>query len=121
MALIAAAMIAVAAQAAEGTKVYVHFSDASAERRDIAIRVGLLLEDQGVEVVDLRPVGIPISVPTIRFFSPGQRDEAERLSRRLAAVIAGQNLRPSSVRVQDFTSYTPKPPDRALEVWLPSR
>jgi hypothetical protein len=114
-------VIAVAAQAAEGTKVYVHFSDASAEQRDTAIRVGLLLEDQGVEVVDLRPVGIPISAPTIRFFAPGQREEAERLSRRLAAAMAEQSPRPASVRVQDFTSYTPKPPDRALEVWLPSR
>jgi hypothetical protein len=119
--LIAAALIAGAAQAAERTKVYVHFSNASAEQRDVAIRVGLLLEDQGVEVVDLRPVGVPISAATVRFFAPGQRGEAERLSRRLAAAMAEQSPHSASVRVQDFTSYTPKPPDRALEVWLPSR
>ena len=121
MVLISAVAIAAAAQAASGTKVFVHFSDVSAAQRDIAMRVGLLLEDQGVEVVDLRPVGVAMSAPTIRFFAPGQREEAERLSRRLAAAMAQQSPRTVSVRVQDFTSYTPKPPDRALEVWLPSR
>jgi hypothetical protein len=62
-----------------------------------------------------------MSAPTIRFFAPGQRDEAERLSRRLAAIMAEQNRQPAPVRVQDFTNYTPKPPGGALEVWLPSR
>jgi hypothetical protein len=62
-----------------------------------------------------------MSAPTIRFFAPGQRDEAERLSRRLAAIMAEQNRHPAPVRAQDFTNYTPKPPGGALEVWLPSR
>src|SRR5688500_4967147 len=119
--LMAAVTVAAAAQAGNGTKVFVHFSDASAEQRDVAMRVGLLLEDQGIEVIDLRPVGIAISAPTVRYFAPGQRAEAEGLARRLAEVLAKQRPDTAPIRVQDFTTYTPKPPDNAIEVWLPSR
>ena len=102
-------------------RVFVHFPAGAAGLEDDAMRLGLLLQDNGYEIVDLRPVDIEMQAPTIRYFAPELRDDAERLRRRLDPLLAEQRIASSAVRLQDFTFYNPKPPGNAVEIWLPRR
>jgi hypothetical protein len=105
-------------------RLFLHFSDATATSRDSAMEIALLLQAQGFEVVELRSIeaemgrSVEISRPAVRYFERRFEADARTLQRELAAILRARGLN-SAVRLQDFTHYSPKPPD-ALEVWLAS-
>jgi hypothetical protein len=106
------------------SRLYLHFSDVTAQSREEAMEVALLLQDQGFEVVEVRSIEaelghpIPISRPTVRYFEARLKDGAQDLQQALSMILRARGI-DGAVRVQDFTHYPSRPPD-ALEVWLAS-
>jgi hypothetical protein len=101
-----------------GLHLFLHFTDAAPANLDLAARIGLALQADGFDVVDLRPVEAEMRATTVRFFEPGLRDAARRLGAELERLQATEGVARAPVRVQDFTFYRPKPPPRSLEVWF---
>lgn len=105
-------------------RLYLHFSDVSAQSREEAMEIALLLRHQGFEVVEVRSVeaevghSIPISRPTVRYFEARLKGGAQNLQQALSIILRARGI-DSGVRLQDFTHYPSRPPD-ALEVWLAS-
>jgi hypothetical protein len=65
---------------------------------------------------EARAVQFSIRANSIRYFSPGDRDQAEALRASLARQLPGG----SALAVMDFSSFEPKPQEGLLEVWLRS-
>jgi hypothetical protein len=107
-----------AAPADERLHLFLHFTDTAQTNLDVAARVGLALEADGFDVVDLRPVEAEMRATTVRFFEPELRRAAQRLGDELEEILAAEGVTGRPVRVQDFTFYRPKPPPRSLEVWF---
>jgi hypothetical protein len=95
-----------------------HFPRAEAEGVDRAIVLGGVLAARGFDVVDLRPVDVRMRQPTIRYFEPRLRREAEHLAEVVTGLLRDQGFETGKVRVQDFTFYEPKPRRNAIELWL---
>jgi hypothetical protein len=115
---IVAALFAAPAAAGEPLHVFVHFPEHAPESLGRAITIGGTLKAEGFDVVDLRPVGVRVRQPTIRYFEPHLRDKALRFRDVLVKILRTQGIKQPQVRVQDFTFYTPKPRPNAAELWL---
>ena len=106
------------------SRLFLHFSDASAQSRHEAIEVALVLQHQGFEVVELRSVeaelghSVEISRPAVRYFEERLKNDAHDVQQALSLILRARGLE-SAVRLQDFTHYHQRPRD-ALEVWLAS-
>ena len=109
---------------ADPVRLFLHFSDVTAESRDTAMEIGLLLEARGFDVVELRSIeaemghSVEIRRPAVRYFERRFEADARSLQGELGAILRSRGL-DSAVRLQDFTHYHPKPWE-ALEVWLAS-
>ena len=66
--------------------------------------------------VEARAVPFSIRANSIRYFFPGDRDEAEALRASLEGQLPGG----AALSVMDFSSFEPKPQEGHLEVWLRS-
>jgi hypothetical protein len=66
--------------------------------------------------VEARAVQFSILANSIRYFFPGDRDQAEALRASLEGQLPGG----AALSVMDFTSFEPKPQEGHLEVWLRS-
>lgn len=100
---------------------YLHVTEASRRTFDAAATTGLLLMEEGFDVVDVRPVRATIRRTTIRYFYRDLRDDAERLKDTLEHLLRAQGIEHAPVRVQDFTFYEPKTPPNSVEVWFETR
>src|SRR5689334_9495393 len=88
-------------QQPEPLHIYVHYTETSPKTFDTAIKVGLLLMQQGFDVVDVRPVEAEMRRTTIRYFYPSLRDDAYRLKDRIEHLLQAQGVDHEPVRVQD--------------------
>ena len=66
--------------------------------------------------VEARAVPFSIRANSIRYFFPGDRDQAEALRASLEGRVPGAG----ALAVMDFSSFEPKPKEGHLEVWLRS-
>ena len=66
--------------------------------------------------VEARAVPFSIRANSIRYFFPGDRDEAQALRASLEGQLPGG----AALSVMDFSSFEPKPQEGHLEVWLRS-
>ena len=94
-------------------RVFVHYSASAAGQEAIAKHLTRHLEAEGF-AVEAREVDLPIDLDSIRYFLPGDRDEAEALGASLEGQIPGGAAPP----VLDFTRYEPKPSPGYLELWI---
>jgi hypothetical protein len=102
----------------EPLHLYLHVTEASPRTFDAAARTGLLLMEEGFDVVDVRPVNAMMRRTTIRYFYRDLRDDAYRLKATLEHLLRAQGIGHPQVRVQDFTFYEPKTPRHSVEVWF---
>jgi hypothetical protein len=91
-------------------RVFVHYTEGAPGRPTALIRQ---LRAAGFKVEE-RPVEVSIAENSIRYFFPGDRDEAEALGAQLQSQVPGD----AAVPIVDLTSYEPKPRRGHLEVWL---
>jgi hypothetical protein len=103
---------------AEPLQLFVHFPESSATTLEVAKRIGLQMMEDGLDVVDLRPVRVEMSATTIRYFRPELRPEALRLKAYLERMLRDSHIETGPVRVQDFTFFEPKPRPNSLELWF---
>jgi hypothetical protein len=96
-----------------GHRVVIHYKSTSDTARLAAGRMSSTLEATRTE---LRPVDAVPRAPSVRYFSPDDRDAA----RQLAAMLdLHDRLIEGDWDVQDFSTYRPRPPQGTIEVWLP--
>ncbi|HEY0522266.1 MAG TPA: hypothetical protein VGD08_02675 [Stellaceae bacterium] len=105
-------------QQPEPLHIYVHYTETSPKTFDTAVKVGLLLMQQGFDIVDVRPVEAEMRRTTIRYFYPDLRDDAYRLKDRVEHLLQAQGVAHEPVRVQDFTRYKLKTPPNSCELWF---
>ena len=77
------------------------------------------LRGGGLSVIDIRRISGTISSGSVRYFFPADREAATALTEMLEQIYRGRND-PREFRLLDFTTYTPKPRERTLEIWLPN-
>jgi hypothetical protein len=94
-------------------RVFVHYTEGGAGSTATALHLVRELRAAGFKVEE-RPVEVAIAESSIRYFFPGDRDEAEVLSAELQSRVPGG----AEVTILDLTSYAPKPRQGHLEVWL---
>jgi hypothetical protein len=94
-------------------RVFVHYTESGAGSPATALHLVRQLRAAGFKVEE-RPVEVSIAENSIRYFFPGDRDEAEVLSAQLQSQVPGG----AAVTILDLTSYEPKPRQGHLEVWL---
>jgi hypothetical protein len=94
-------------------RVFVHYTESSPGSPTTALDLVRQLRAAGFKVEE-RPVEVSIAENSIRYFFPGDRDEAEALSAQLQSQAPGG----AAVTILDLTSYQPKPRQGHLEVWL---
>jgi hypothetical protein len=109
---------AVRAQPREPLHIYEHYTETSPKTFDTAVKIGLLLMQQGFDIVDVRPVEAEMRRTTIRYFYPDLRDDAYRLRDRVERLLQAQGVAHEPVRVQDFTRYRLKTPPNSCELWF---
>jgi hypothetical protein len=103
-----------ASQATAG-QVLVHYKANATGGPATAMHLVRELEAAGFSV-EARPVPFPIADNSIRYFFPGDRDQAEALRASLEGQLPGDD----ALSVMDFSTLEPKPPEGHLEVWLRS-
>jgi hypothetical protein len=111
-------LLAVLPARADPLTLYLHVPMEDAKALDVAMRVGMLLLDEGFDVVDLRPVPVQMKLTTVRYFKPNLRGEAAGVKTILERVLHENRIEDGPVRVQDFTFYRPTPTMHSLEVWF---
>jgi len=94
-------------------RVFVHYTESAPGSPVTARHLVRELRAAGFKV-EARPVEVAIAKNSIRYFFPGDRDEAEALSAQLQSQAPGG----AAVTILDLTSYEPKPRQGHLEVWL---
>jgi hypothetical protein len=102
----------------EPLHIYLHYTETSPKTFDTAVKIGLLLMEQGFDVVDVRPVEAEMRRTTIRYFYRDLRDDAYRLKARIEHLLQAQGVDEEPVRVQDFTHYKIKTPPNSFELWF---
>ena len=103
-----------ASQATAG-QVLVHYKANAAGGPATAMHLVRELKAAGFSV-EARPVQFPIGGNSIRYFFPGDRDQAEALRASLEGQLPGDD----ALSVMDFSTLEPKPQEGHLEVWLRS-
>jgi hypothetical protein len=103
------------ASRAAADQVLVQYTAASAGGPATAMHLVRQLKAAGFSV-EARAVQFSIRANSIRYFFPGDRDQAEALRASLEGQLPGG----AALSVMDFTSFEPKPQEGHLEVWLRS-
>jgi hypothetical protein len=103
------------ASRAPAGQVLVHYKANAAGGPATAMYLVRQLKAAGFSV-EARPVQFPIAGNSIRYFFPGDRDQAEALRTSLEGQLPGG----AALSVMDFSSLEPKPQEGHLEVWLRS-
>ena len=103
-----------ASQADRGQVLVQYVADAAAGPAT-AMHVVRQLRAAGFSV-EARAVPFSIRANSIRYFFPGDRDEAQALRASLEGQLPGG----AALSVMDFSSFEPKPQEGHLEVWLRS-
>jgi hypothetical protein len=103
---------------AERLQIFIHFPAGDSATLDVAKRLGLQLIDDGYDVIDLRPVPVDMSATTIRYFRPELRGDADRLKIHLERLLRDSKIDATSVRVQNFSFFYPKPRANSVELWF---
>jgi hypothetical protein len=91
-----------------------HYGDAA-----LAQRLADHLRRQGFTVADIRPVGVRIEKPSVRYFFEDDRSASERLVDELGGFFEEATSRAPD-HASDFTHFVPKPRPGNVEVWLPA-
>ena len=100
------------------TRLFVHHSSTQPQAA-VASDVAGQLRGGGLSVIDIRRISGTISSGSVRYFFPADREAATALTEMLGQIYRGRND-PREFRLLDFTTYTPKPRERTLEIWLPN-
>jgi hypothetical protein len=100
------------------TRLFVHHSSTQPQAV-VASEIAGQLRGSGLNVIDIRRIQGTVSSGSIRFFFPADREAATALAGMLGQIYRGRND-PREFRLLDFTTYTPKPRERTLEIWLPN-
>jgi hypothetical protein len=103
-----------ASPAASGQVLVQYMADAAGGPA-IAMHIVRQLKAAGFSV-EARAVPFSIRANSIRYFFPGDRDQAEALRASLEGQVPGTG----ALAVMDFSSFEPKPQEGHLEVWLRS-
>jgi len=98
-------------------RLFVHHS-ATPPQAAVAADIAGRLRGDGLSVIAIRRIQGTVSVGSVRFFFPADRDAAAGLAEMLGQLYRGRND-PREFRLLDFTHYNPKPRERTLEIWLP--
>ena len=85
----------------------------------MAQRLADHLRGQGFTVADIRPVGIRIEEPSVRYFFEDDRSASERLVDELGRFF-DEAASGAPDHASDFTHFMPKPRPGNVEVWLPA-
>ncbi len=100
------------------TRLFVHHSSTQPQTA-VASEIAGQLRGGGLSVIDIRRISGAISSGSVRYFFPADREAATALTEMLGQIYRGRND-PREFRLLDFTTYTPKPRERTLEIWLPN-
>lgn len=100
------------------TRLFVHHSSTQPQTA-VASEIAGRLRGGGLSVIDIRRISGTISSGSVRYFFPADREAATALTEMLGQIYRGRND-PREFRLLDFTTYTPKPRERTLEIWLPN-
>ena len=100
-----------------GIRLFIHY--AHAQDAATVTRLADYLRRRGFEVAGIRPVGIQIGAPGVRYFFERDLAESERLLKDLGWFFRSMPDRAPS-EATDFTHYMPKPRPGNVEIWLPS-
>jgi hypothetical protein len=85
----------------------------------LAQRLAEHLRRQGFTVADIRPVGIRVEKPSVRYFFKDDRTASERLVDELGRFFE-EAASGAPDHASDFTHFLPKPRPGNVEVWLPA-
>jgi len=91
-----------------------HYGDAT-----LAQRLADHLRRKGFTVADIRPVGVRVEKPSVRYFFEDDRSASERLVDELGGFLEDAASRAPD-HASDFTHFVPKPRPGNVEVWLPA-
>ena len=100
------------------TRLFVHHSSTQPQTV-VASEIAGQLRGGGLSIIDIRRISGTISSGSVRYFFPADREAATALAGMLGQIYRGRND-PREFRLLDFTTYTPKPRERTLEIWLPN-
>jgi hypothetical protein len=100
------------------TRLFVHHSSTQPQTA-VAGEIAGQLRGGGLSVIDIRRISGTISSGSVRYFFPADREAATALTEMLGQIYRGRND-PREFRLLDFTTYSPKPRERTLEIWLPN-
>jgi hypothetical protein len=100
------------------TRLFVHHSSTQPQTA-VASEIAGQLRGGGLSVIDIRRISGAISSGSVRYFFPADREAATALTEMLGQIYRGRND-PREFRLLDFTTYTPRPRERTLEIWLPN-
>jgi hypothetical protein len=101
-------------------RVFIHYSPNDQRGRALAERVAERLTQHGFSVPEIRPVGVRLSSPSIRYFFPDDKSATDAIGDIVATSLRDAGATSLPARVQDFTRSSSKPIRGTLEVWIPA-
>ena len=109
--------VARAAEQAPVPRVFVHYSRASEQGRQVAAEVALYLAGRGYQVADIREIPFAVSAARLRYFFASDRKPAEQIAAHVNRYLTRATDANGRAQVQDYTRYQPLPARSNIEVW----